>query len=65
MAKQQFNQGDEDLDENLDTKQDQTGDEHMFEQFLKSGDYTHMNLGKRSRDADYVDDEELIFSDAS
>ena len=33
----------------------------MFEQFLKSGDYAHMNLGKRNRDADFIDEDELVF----
>lgn len=41
-----------------DEKADRPGDEHMFEQFLKSGGY--QSLGKRNR-VDF-DDDELVFA---
>ena len=50
----------QDSQEQLDAeKHDKAGDEHMFEQFLKAGQYQH--LGKRQRDNDEFDEDELVF----
>lgn len=52
---------DDSEDGDKDDKADRPGDEHMFEQFLKSGDY--QSLGKRNRSGlDFEDEDELVFS---